>query len=583
MAAAASASSAQAATDPVALSRQIAAPWPALQGADGKYPDYLERKGQPFRSLYGDAMLGYGLIQAGLRDSDQRAIESGLRGVTRGVRTAPPPGARQNAFEDLAVAAAYNLARATLGGDPRFASVRGQWEDFLRRSRYQDLTGPRSYYNYFLVESVMALELLRTGLSSNVPGAVLSDPAGSRARAVRLINTDLPKVAKRFSRSNPGFGTLAVLPDPPRNPLAYHALQLGLLAHAVDLLGGDAGPQALTLLTRAAEASAAIAAPDGDVSWFGRSQEMSWTTGLTAFGAETAAAQPGTDAAVRARLLALSDSTLERLGSAYGVSRARHGLAINPALRGGKKSALRGLDSYVGNVDYAGLTLVALNWAIDRRAGRPVAEGQAGADRSSRLQHTPVSFATVRKGDLWFAVKERPTGVSDIRYDFGLVALKARAGGTFADVLPIRPKTPSKGKLDSAGPILLSDGSNGFPYGRKLSAGADGVVTMTVDFRAGPKKLRSGVPFRFAPQGRCVQISWPAKAGERYEYSAFLRGGSTSSTGGSDARQRITFSDRVASKVEGGFASGTDATLKRARFSFTRSSAGTASITTCPS
>ena len=578
----ASASAASAAADPVLLSRQIAAPWPAMQRSNGSFPDYLQRRGRPFRSLYGDAMLGYGLIQNGLRDGDSRAIDSGLKGVTRAVRDPGPSDAKKNAFEDLAVAAAYNLARERLAADPRFASVRGAWEGYIRRSRFQDLTSGRAYYNYFLVESVVALEVLRTGLGNGASGSILADPARSRSRALNLINNKLPSVASKYTRSNGALGPLTIMPDPPRNPPAYHALQVALLAHAIQLLGTDASPAARALLSRAAEASAALAGPDGDVSYFGRSQEQAWTLALTAYGVEVAALVEGPGVR-RDRFLALSDAALDRLASGYAIGRSRYGISPNPALRSGRKSALNGLDTYVGAVDYTGLPLVGLNWLIERRglrAATPVAS-EAGTLTSAILQRTPVTFATIRQGDLWYAIKERQTGKSDVRYDFGVIAFKARRNGTWRDVLSLRPKTPSDGEFDSAGPVLVRGDRIGFPFGRKLTIGADGVTTMTVDFReSGGRALRSGVPFRVSTAGSCLVQAFSGSGGDRYEFAAWFRGSpKVGASSASDSRQRVSVSGGKIARVKGGFASGLDASLKQATFA--RSGGGAVSISIC--
>ena len=58
----------------------------------------------------------------------------------------------------------------------------------------------------------------------------------------------------------------------------------------------------------------------------------------------------------------------------------------------------------------------------------------------------------VRRGDLWFAVRAAAkTAADDLRYDFGLVALKTSSGaGGWVDV--VRPRPHTRTGPDSAGP-----------------------------------------------------------------------------------------------------------------------------------
>ena len=51
------------------LCREMAAPWPGLQFANGTYPDYLHHDEAPASTRYGEAMLGYGLLMTGVREN----------------------------------------------------------------------------------------------------------------------------------------------------------------------------------------------------------------------------------------------------------------------------------------------------------------------------------------------------------------------------------------------------------------------------------------------------------------------------------------------------------------------------------
>src|SRR5438045_4548462 len=97
-----------------------------------------------------------------------------------------------------------------------------------------------------------------------------------------------------------------------------------------------------------------LASPQGSVSYYGRSQDESWTLAMTAAGVLAAAAQPGTSAADSLRFQALANSALTRLRNAYASP--RYGFFIVPELARGIASGISGLDLYAGAASYSGLT-----------------------------------------------------------------------------------------------------------------------------------------------------------------------------------------------------------------------------------
>ncbi len=300
-----------------ALARAIAAPWPGLQNADGTFPDYVFGGEPGFSARYGESMLGYGLLTCGLREGDERLIDAGLRGLSYAVGRSDLQENRPSVFENLAVAAAYNLARRRLADHQPFARERAAWEHWLRKVRLLRVDSTARFVNKQVVETAGTLELLRTGLHSSVPAAVLG---GRRARArelvLQFVNERVPRIAQLDGVEVDGERTL-VLSDPASNPLAYHALSLGFLARAVDLLGARASAAGTGALSDVVRASSQLAGPDGDVSYVGRSQQQAWTLPCTAYGAEVAAASA--PSAERKRLRGLSERALGRLRDRYGV------------------------------------------------------------------------------------------------------------------------------------------------------------------------------------------------------------------------------------------------------------------------
>ena len=567
------------------LCRAMAAPWPGLQFANGTYPDYLHHDEAPASTRYGEAMLGYGLLMTGVRENDDALIDAGLRGVNWFVAQTALQRDHPSVFANAAVASAYNFARAHVTGRPLFDNARDEWETWLRRAKLLWLPDSAHYANKYLVEVVAVLELLDTNLDSNVPGSVLAHDATAKQLAEDLINHKVPAMADAGAFAV-GDKRAYFLSDPEGgNPLAYQGLSFGLYGRAVQLLGDRASDAAKTTLRLVAQASWGLMGPDGDVAYHGRSQEQGWTLGLTANGAEAAIDFAG---ASGARYHPMAQRALVRLRDVYGVG--AKGLYLTPSLREDIRDHLHGVDTYAGVVGYSGLTLVACNWATDLRDDE-AAPADDGGDAAYDYELDPfkTGFAVVRRGDLWFAVRAAAkTAADDLRYDFGLVALKTSAGaGGWVDV--VRPRPHTRTGPDSAGPVLRRSAGIGLPEGEQLDIAADGTVTVTGGFRTvAGEWLRRGVRFRFQPHEGGVRLIFPTEQGDRIKYSVFFDAdGDEHPTVGnrsvSDGNQRVTFApDAEVAFDAAGYASGRDAALVRANLFFKASDGGPVHIVVKP-
>jgi hypothetical protein len=521
------------AQDPLAF--RVASAWPGQQQPDGHFPDELHAGAA---TCYGDAVLGLGLLQVGSARHDARLLRSGLRAVTYGTRHDPRICGSDRTFEVWAIANAYNHARSRLRANRGFERRRAGWERWLRRARASWIysTGEkrsrfagdpsfanpaarwgsvdelrrrrpwRGFYNKQLVDATAVLELLHTGLRSCDHDAVLGgDRARARRAALRLVQRTIPRRI-RDART--------LLADGPLAPPGYHALDIPFYLRAAGLAGRRSARAARRTLVRLAKASWMLAAPDGSVSYWGRSQEQAWTLSGAAYGALAAARH--TRAFWGRRLRWLAGRALARLNG-YGVTPT--GLRIAPVLRFGP-SAFAGLDGYAGTPQYNGLALVFLNWA-----GRyePAASSDPGGDRVSLLGRRASSFASSRHGDTWFAVKLGPSVSGDLRADFGLVAAKRRRGAGWAELVPDRPYTV--GAPDSAGPVLLLNGRRGLPIGGHPVRGDDGSLRLELSYRTLTGAfLNRGHSITYAPNACGVAMSVGGAAGELYELSAFFAG-----------------------------------------------------------
>lgn len=559
------------------LAARMAAPWPDLQLTTGpekdRYKDFTDRyiKGFPL-TRYGEAMLGYGLVQTGLRDGSERLVDSGLTALAYVANRNPRKHHRASVFEEMAMAAAYNLVRRRIPNHPIFKAGRGAWENFLRRIRPVSTPyrrpNTRRYSNHYLVEAIGVLELLRTGLKSSRPGATLG---GKRRLAktitYRLLNETIPQYASEDAVRARG-GTVVLISDRPDQPLAYQGFSVGYYARALRLLGSKDSPAARAALRQAVDASLLFTAPDGDSAYWGRSQEESWALSSTALGAEVAAALPGSNASRDLRYRALGERALIRLRDAHPVG--KEGIAFVPAIGRQMRLGTRGVDDNAGAPSFAGVTLVALNWALEEMPAKPRL-GRIGTDSSSvaQLSKGESRFASVRRGNVWFAARQTRSvrRELDLRYDFGVVALKVRKAGKWRDVMRIRPRQLTE--RDSAGPLLVRGRTVGLPYGTRMRTGSGGSVIITGGFKTTRGVvMRRNVTFRIQPTPCGVRIVWPGRAGDSFVYSAFMRRQSrprqVSPFALADADQVIRFNSPTKVTLRGAYSSAVDPVLTRA-------------------
>jgi hypothetical protein len=530
-----------------AVSRELALPWPSIQRSDGSLPDAL---GGGRAARYGNGIAGLGLLQAGVRAGNRRLVRSGLRAVSVQTRRLYDPAGLQE-FRVWSVAEAYSLAQDRLGHWPSARRASRGWARWLRHARIWWLRRP-GYQNKALVEAVAVLELIRTGLHSKIKGAALGNgrrEAGRRAAA--LINRRIPAMMRR-----PGV----LLSDPGPDPPAYHTLSHAMYARAVRLLGPRASPQAHSTLRRLAWTTAYITAPNGDVAYWGRSQGMSWTLSAAAYGLAATASDPGVSATVRRRDRAVADRLLRRLG-AYGSG--PRGEWIVPALRQ-QRSARAAIDHYAHAPEYTGLALVYLNWAVPLMPRRSAA-GPIPADGPLRavIGQGGARFAVVRQGNLWYAVRERGTG--GFRYDFGPIAAKRVEAGTWRDILPLRPPSHS-----STGPVLRFGTRHAHAEGTAIRVTPDGRVFIRGGFRWRHRWLRKNVRFVVETTACGPRLLVSARAGDRYNFSAFFRRGRrvVGPNYAAVGNQGVLFSEPLTSlELTRSRPSPSDADLVRGRFS----------------
>jgi hypothetical protein len=335
-----------------------------------------------------------------------------------------------------------------------------------------------------------------------------------------------------------------------------------------------------------------VTAPDGELGWFGRSQGQGWGQAGNALGAVVAAERPGATRVDAARYRAVAQRSLERLRDAYRNVPGGHSLI--PAVASASDPAIgaRGLDPYAGAPSFTALTLLQLEWMLDEMPGesRPVGKLAADADGSTRLLRGRPKFAVMRRGRTWFAVRAGQSETrypGDLRYDFGLVAMKHQDGdGDWRDVIPTRPIT--FGDRDSAGPLLYRNGVRALPWGGPFRL-RGGALDLQGGFRALDGEWQPEVVhYRYRPTGCGVLFSFRGQAGDRYEYSSFMRAAEgepeVSAAAASDGVQRVAATPEPTSVGvdRRRYYSSSDADLRRVRMRWRLARDTTIAVETCP-
>jgi hypothetical protein len=496
--------------DPASLADRLAERWVGLQRDNGTFLDSIRPETHDW-GRYGESGVGYGLMLAGVRTGRPEWVEAGARAQVYAAARAPD---RLSVFESMLIASGYNLLRTRAPATPTFAAQRTVWEDYLRtitpvyNARMDAAHLPS---NKYLVEAVAYFELARSGLSSPIPGAVLNRPGEARRRGLDVINRLVPRRV-RTHRGRAGGHRVAALSDRYKEPLAYHSLTLGLLARAIHVADGSASRRARRALRIGARTVWAFQAPDGDLSYFGRSQGQSWALALAGY-----AAGGHCDRAARA----VAERALRRLEARHPIGET--GMAIVPSANG--PATIPAIDDYASQVVYNGLTLTALGWAADAERKRCRA-GDLLADRGhggAVLPFESARFATIRRGRVWMAVKRRSQD-GDGRSAFGIRALKRRApGGRWIDLVPAAPAAAGRPRGTFGPALRLRGGALAKPRGEEIAIRGDRIVVRGGWFHRG-RWVRRGVTFRFTPTARGARVAATTRKGDRLVYSALTEG-----------------------------------------------------------
>ena len=499
------------------LCQQMAAPWPGLQFANGTFPDYLHHDKAPASTRYGEAMLGYGLLQTGVREHDDALIDAGLRGLGWFVAQTDLQRDHPSVFANAAVAAPTTWragARPDGRSSPRPA-----------RTGSGGCAGSRccGCPTVPLCEQVPRRGgggaraarhrpgLRRGGIGARAPErrAAPGRAADQRRRAAMADRGAFQVDGKRaYFLSDPEGG----------NPLAYQALSFGLYARGWPArrpgrLGGEDDAAGSPRL-------AGPEGPDGDVAYCGRSQEQGWSLALTAYGARGG----------------------DRAADASAVRTAAGAAGRRPPARRARHRAQGALHHPEPGPDYRGPG-TASTATRRRRLQRPALAAAELGDRphdddalpAPSDDGRPTRGYRIEPGTAKQRLRGRRHGRGVVRGPKSAASTapttcattsawsrSKRARGQRVARRRASAPTPPTGP-DSAGRSSAARPGPGCPTARTLGR-RERTVTLTGGFRTAAGEWlrpRRALPLR-AASTRGVRLIFPTEPGDRIKYSVFF-------------------------------------------------------------
>ena len=438
--------------------------WLSQQRSDGTFYDKVLGLGviTPDEH-YGHTHIGVSLIWVGVRTNNASLIDAGIRGINYYLNndfynkfggTSPDiVGQGHRPFNELAVVFAYDLLR---NSSQLPSDIKIKWEGYLqnaaRRTPHPACDSGGWYgTNWQLVEAAAGKEILLTGLtnqSGNKDIFVAAKDCWNNYFENILMNN---KFINTLTAK--GLGG-----DPGDFPLTYHAFSTAWVARYLQLSNYQSKvlEDKFLLMT---DTQLNLMGPDGDLGYFGRSNEQAFVPSSMVYSFEVAAkiAKKRGDLTKAGQYKAAARRSFNRLQNIHGKSpggptdpagSVAGFLYTTPKLRNTSEFNISGIDGSPPSV-YNGLSFLILAMAADT-ADETISASSIPADQEysyldpgdpySDLSQKP-GFVTMRRGNIWLAVARGriPYRTDDLRYDFGLFRAKKLVNGRWVDILPSRP------------------------------------------------------------------------------------------------------------------------------------------------
>ncbi len=477
--------------------------WEPYTLADGHVSDPL--RASDSGDNYGVIMLADVLLQAAARDGDPTLAETGQR-IVAGASTLPSV---TGPFNLLALA---TLLRHGLAGEfpaAAWSEISGPVTALAARAASEPVAGcladPSCYSNWRLVWSAGAGALLA---SNQAPGA---------ARERTQITADLVMAVSHAAALATGTsheGAARELSDPGSEPPSYHVFSCALLEQIADADPAAVSSAVERLRSEADRYALAMMAPDGQLSFAGRSLDQSW---VQAAAADLGARRALADAGRAAQWRSYADRAFSYLESAYparpdGIVPVVPGLAVewNQGI----------MDSYAALDQYEGLTLWFLSDALAHWPEPNAPRAPIPADAPLLVNDLGSSgLVWGRSGNVWWEISGRPTG-GDRRSDEGLVAVKVRTAAGWRDLIALRPRQG----LSTGWTLRLTGGQTASPVFASVRGSGQRAV-LTGSYRASGGKPLARAVWTVRTTGNGVQITVTKPPGARLGTAVWLTDG----------------------------------------------------------
>lgn len=546
--------------------------WVATQAPAG---NYVRPSGSQVTGGYGNGSIAYALLLEAVHTGTDADFRSAMRAYNYMLSSRIP---LQGVFYPLFTAAGYNLARDAFGARPEFQQLAPAWQQRLRTFKWPKGSEPRRYRdNKDVVLALETIELYRSGVQSRTRGAITRRPEAALRRAIRMLGRHVPRTASAWSakvglgQGWPFTARLSDLSDPPLNAPAYDALVAGMYARAVDRLPSKRRTARMVKTARyLLRGVVSRTAPDGDLAFAGRSQELSWALAFGSYAAWSAAAR--TAGAERAVYLGFAQRVLQRMTRVH-VSPAGAFLLSPAQACCGAIDNPPGQDHYFDVASYSGLTGVALGWSFSVRPP----DWQTTISSIPTDSLSTYNFAKGRgrfiqhRSDGTYWMLRLQSDFADARSDMGVAVLKARrANGSWVDAVPPRPYSGGHGrKADPAGPCLAIGKRHRkcayLELRRARKAGDSWRFSARWRIPRGRVVRRSSALLTPTPTG--LRLSWGAKEGSVFKVDQFLpqAGCTLSGVAAPGVVVTVTGSQQSCALVARGYAGGARVDLDRIR------------------
>ncbi len=426
---------------------RVARAWEPYTTPDGEVLDPLDPADSG--DNYGVILLADVMLREAARQSDQALAETGQHIVEKAAALPQISGP----FNLLAIASLWRDGQAGRFPAATWAQIGGLVallaEHITPPSEGSCFTTPGCYTNWRLVWSAGAGALAAGGILGKL---------GSASVVARDIRSDLALATSHAGTpaSPSPLPGVRELSDPGSEPPAYHLFSSALLE-----LIAEANPSAMTagiqrLRQQAAHYALELMAPDGQLSYAGRSLDQSW---VQAAAADLGSRQTILDPARANQWLSFADRAVSYLLSAY-PPRPDGIVPIVPGLLADWSPAI--MDGYAALSQYEGLMLWFLSDALDHWPSVSAPRASLPADASTYLVGDLHSSGLVwgRSGRVWWSLMGRTTA-HDPRSTQGLASVKVQTSLGWRDLLALRPLHSA---VSTAWTLTLAGGRTATPF-----------------------------------------------------------------------------------------------------------------------